>query len=190
MLNTTLAPPLAIRRFSVAQYHQLGELGILTPEENVELLEGWIVEKINQRPIHGYIVGLINETFQKILPSGWIVRCQLPVTTLRSEPEPDIAILNALHSDFRESHPNGSNCRLVIEVADTSLEKDRAKAAIYNESGVGEYWIVNIPEKRTEIYRFSESSTEPHSQLLNATDEVSLQVGDSTITISLRDLFA
>ncbi|MEZ6133567.1 MAG: hypothetical protein R3C53_01525 [Pirellulaceae bacterium] len=57
-LNTPLAPPLPLRRFSVEQYHQLGELGVLTEEDNVELLEGWIVEKMNQRPIHGYIVRL------------------------------------------------------------------------------------------------------------------------------------
>ncbi len=68
-----LAPPLPLRRFSVAQYHQLGQLGVLTPEDRVELLEGWIVEKMNQRPIHGYLVGLLSEWFQCRLPDGYIV---------------------------------------------------------------------------------------------------------------------
>lgn len=57
-LNSSLAPPLPLRRFSVAQYRQLGELGVLTPEDHVELLEGWIVEKMNQRPRRGYVVNI------------------------------------------------------------------------------------------------------------------------------------
>ncbi|MCA9193424.1 MAG: hypothetical protein KDB03_16745 [Planctomycetales bacterium] len=87
-LNSPLAPPLPLRRFTVAQYHQLGELGVLTPEDDVELLEGWIVEKMNQRPIHGFIVRILNEILLKDLPAGWLCQCQLPITTQRSEPEP------------------------------------------------------------------------------------------------------
>ncbi len=73
-LNTPLAPPLQLRRFSVEQYHQLGELGVLTSEDKVELLEGWIVEKRNQRPIHGFIVRLLHEFFLRELPVGWCQR--------------------------------------------------------------------------------------------------------------------
>jgi len=89
----------------------------------------------------------MNQWFQQKLEPGWIVRCQLPITTERSEPEPDLAILKGTHSDFRHKHPVGRDCRLVIEVADTSLDKDRAKADIYRDAGVQEYWIINVQDK-------------------------------------------
>ncbi len=130
----TTAPPLQLRKFTVEQYRRLGELGVLTPEDKVELLEGWIVEKMNQRPIHGYLVRLLSDLFMRELPPGWICQCQLPITTERSEPEPDLAILKGEHADFRLQHPQGIDCELVIEVADTSLEKDRAKAEIYRSA--------------------------------------------------------
>lgn len=181
--NDLLAPPLPLRRFSVEQYHQLGQLGVLTPEDKVELLEGWIIEKMNQRPIHGFIVRLLNEFFLRELPTGWICQCQLPITTERSEPEPDLAILKGSHADFRHRHPAGTDCRLVVEVADTSLEKDRAKATIYHQAGVQEYWIINVVEKQIERYRLADSKSEstpeylfPGSELIATFDKLELSV--------------
>ncbi|MEM9586531.1 MAG: Uma2 family endonuclease [Planctomycetota bacterium] len=186
-LNSPLAPPLPLRRFSVAQYHQLGDLGVLTPEDNVELLEGWIVEKMNQRPIHGFIVAALTERFQRGLPICYVVRCQLPITTARSEPEPDVAIVRGSHSDYRERHPVGGDCRLIIEVADTSLEKDRSKAAIYRDAGVQEYWIINVAEKVVERYDFSNAGLQAKVMSADASMIVSLDV--QSISIDVKHLF-
>lgn len=187
--TSPLAPPLPIRRFSVEQYHRLGELGVLTPEDKVELLEGWIVEKMNQRPIHGYIVRLLTELFQRELPSGWVCQCQLPVTTERSEPEPDVAILKGTHTDFRDHHPRGSDCRLIVEVADTSLEKDRAKVAIYRDAGVQEYWIIDVAGKCLERYEFSGSSETNLPEIFPSDSEVGFHAGQSGLSVRLARLF-
>jgi Uma2 family endonuclease len=187
--GSSLAPPLPLRRFSVAQYHQLGELGILTPDDKVELLEGWIVEKKNQCPVHGYLVGLLSEWFQSRIPRSYIVRCQLPITTQRSEPEPDIAIVIGVHHDYRERHPTGKDCRLVIEVADTSVEKDRAKAAIYHSAGVEEYWIVNIGSQCIERYRLAESS-ELQPPIVPAKDgQVAISIAETELVFDLMPIF-
>lgn len=192
LLDDPLAPLLPIHRFTIEQYHQMGALGVLTAEDRVELLEGLIVEKMNQRPIHGFIVGLLNEWFQQKLSPGWIVRCQLPITAHRSEPEPDLAILKGTHADFRDKHPIGSNCRLVIEVADTSLDKDRAKATIYREAGVEEYWIINVPDRSLERYLFS--ATQPHEsqiaelQTFHAPGSVSLKIADTDLVLELKEV--
>ena len=193
LLDNSLAPQLALHRFSVEQYHQMGKLGVLTPDDRVELLEGLIVAKMNQRPIHGFIVGLLNEWFQQKLPPGWIVRCQLPITTARSEPEPDLVILKGAHADFRYQHPAGKNCRLVIEVADTSLEKDRAKTTIYHDAGVQEYWIINVQGKLLERYDFSvmrsgkSLSIEP--QFISPTATVNLAIDASQLSFELTSIF-
>ncbi|GAB5403568.1 MAG: hypothetical protein Aurels2KO_17990 [Aureliella sp.] len=187
-LNLPTAPPLPLRRFSVEQYHQLGELGVLTPEDNVELLEGWIVEKMNQRPIHGFIVGVLTEFFQSVLPNGLSLRCQLPISTDRSEPEPDIAIVQGSHADFRTRHPDGNDCRLVIEVADTSLIKDRSKVQIYRDAGVQEYWIINVNDKCLEQHLFSDSPS--ISTVHDCDNSVTIKLGDANVTLDLTKLFS
>lgn len=186
-LSASLAPPLPLRKFSVEQYHQLGELGLLTPEDNVELLEGWIVEKMNQRPIHGFIVRILNEIFVRELPSGWLCQCQLPISTERSEPEPDLAIVRGTQIDYRAKHPSGSDCYLVIEVSDTSLDKDVAKADVYFSAGVREYWILNVAEKILQRYTMQPGGQE--YVLEKIVDTVSLTVGDQSLTIELAQLF-
>lgn len=188
-LNFPLAPPWPLRRFSVEQYHQMGELGLLTPEDNVELIEGWIVEKMNQRPIHGFIVRLLSELFMRDLPPGWLCQCQLPIAAERSEPEPDIAIIRGSHVDFHDHHPSGSVCRLVIEVADTSLDKDRAKASIYREAGVQEYWIINVKEKCLERYQFSSPSSSTPSTIIKSDSKISLNFDEVEIGLALQQIF-
>ncbi|MCA9193425.1 MAG: Uma2 family endonuclease [Planctomycetales bacterium] len=114
--------------------------------------------------------------------------CQLPITTQRSEPEPDLAIVCGTHNDYRQHHPTGADCRLIIEVADTSLEKDRSKAAIYREAGVQEYWIININEKTLECYDFTQ--TTPTTQMFAADARMTLSVGDSQIEINLSTILS
>ncbi len=187
-LGDPLAPPLPIHQFTVEQYHRLGELGLLTPEDRVELLEGWIVGKMNHRPVHGFIIRLLNEFFLDGLPNGWLCQCQLPSTTERSEPEPDLAILKGGHSEFRHKHPSGTDCRLVIEVADNSLDRYRAKANIYRDAGVQEYWIINVGEKVLERFVFSTTHrVEP--QVIQASEAVSLSIGDAVLNLILHEVF-
>lgn len=188
--NSALAPQLPLKRFTVAEYHRFGEIGVLTPDDKVELLEGWIVKKMNQRPIHGYIVGLLSEWFQNRLPPGHIVRCQLPITTQRSEPEPDLAIIAGTHQDFRECHPSGKDCRLIIEVADTSLERDRAKAAIYHSAGVEEYWIVNVDAECIERFQLSSAKETPNPSIITAGMQASIRIGQTEMAVDVKQIFA
>ncbi|XZE18142.1 Uma2 family endonuclease [Pirellulaceae bacterium SH449] len=188
IFTTQFASPLPIHKFTVEQYHRLGEMGVLTPEDKVELLEGWIVEKMNQKPIHGFIVAMLNELIQCQLPKSFKLRCQLPITTERSEPEPDIAIIQGVHEAFRTRHPSGIECRLIIEVADTSLEKDRAKACIYREAGVQEYWIVNVADSCVERYKFSDPESQS-PEIISSNSSLTITLDDRRLELDLKHLF-
>ena len=188
--DSTVPPPLPFHRFTVQQYHRLGELGLLTAEDRVELLEGWIVKKINQKPAHGFVARLLNDWLQANVPAGYLSQCQLPITTQRSEPEPDLAIVLGAHSDFRDRHPSGSDCRLVIEVADTSVAKDRAKASIYASAGVEEYWIINLVDNQLERMTQSDGSDYQETAMFRPNETIATQIGADTITLSLDGLFA
>lgn len=187
--SSAIAPPWPLRRFSVAQYRQLGAMGILTPEDKVELLEGWIVEKMNHGPMHGYIVRVLADWFHSQLPLGYLVQCQLPITTAKSEPEPDLSIVRGNHHDFRTRHPSGQECRLVIEVADTSIDRDRAKAEIYRSSGVEEYWIVNVNERWVERYQFVEGSQTHQPSILPANTHLTIRISDTELVLDLGVIF-
>jgi len=185
-LNSEFAPPLSLRKFTVAQYHRLGELGVLTPDDRVELLEGWIVEKMNHGPAHGFAVRFLTNWLQNHVPAGWICQCQLPITTHRSVPEPDLAVVRGCITDFRDRHPSGSDCRLLVEVADSSLQKDRAKVEIYLSAGVEEYWILNLEEKHLECYL---NDARDSLRIYSWKETIRTTIGDKTIELALCELF-
>ncbi len=82
------------------------------------------------------------------------------------------------------------DCRLLIDVADTSLAKDHAKAAIYAEAGVTEYWIVNLPNRQLERFRHpGPNSIYVESIALDAEQSLEFDVHDRRLCFDLRDLF-
>src|SRR5438046_1682334 len=78
------------RRFTVAEYEQIARAGILTEDDSVELLEGFIVEKMTKYPPHDGMIDLLVQLLQRQLPLTWYPRAQNVLVTSDSEPEPDV----------------------------------------------------------------------------------------------------
>ena len=135
-------------RFTVEQYHLLAEAGLIS--EKVELLDGIIVEKMFKSPLHSGMAQKLVRLVNQVIPEGWLVRQEQPITCRDSEPEPDVAVVRGTEEEFFYAHPGIAE--LVIEVAVSSSEIDVEKAAIYAEANVPEYWIVLPEEKRVEIF--------------------------------------
>ena len=54
---------------------------------------------------------------------------------------------------YRSAAPRIADLGFLIEVADVSYAKDRGlKWRRYASVGVGHYWIVNLKQKRIEVY--------------------------------------
>ena len=146
-------PPAPVWRLSVAQYHEMIRTHILQDGDPVELLEGWLILKISKNPPHRIATRLTVAALQAITPTGWYVDSQEPITTANSEPEPDVAIIRGDTRQYADRHPGPQDVVLVVEVADDSLERDRTiKKRVYAAAGVLVYWIVNLPERRVEVY--------------------------------------
>jgi Uma2 family endonuclease len=129
------------------------ELGILTEDDDVELLNGWIVRKMPRNPPNDTALMLLQEALRAILPSDWVFRSQSAVTTSESEPEPDGAVVRGPIRRYADHHPRPDETALVVEVADSSLGRDRnEKGPIYARDGIPVYWIVNIPDACIEVY--------------------------------------
>jgi Uma2 family endonuclease len=155
-------PTLPIWRLSVNQYHGMIRAGILTDDDPVELLEGWLAAKMPKSPRHRLVTQLMREALAKILPAGWLVDAQEPITTDDSEPEPDLVVVRGERRDYADRHPGPRDLALVIEVADTTLQRDRTlKKRLYARAGILAYWIVNLNEKQIEVYSALSSEAEP-----------------------------
>lgn len=152
MANSSLLDKPAIReratRFSVEQYHLLGEAGLLG--KNVELLEGFLVDKMPKSPLHTSTTESLTERLRAVMPAGCVVRQEQPLTLRDSEPEPDVALVQGERVQYRHSHP--VTAMLILEVAVTSAESDHQKQGLYAGAGVGEYWIVLPEEQRVEVH--------------------------------------
>ena len=185
----TLEP---VWRFTVEQYHQMIDCGVLAEDAPVELLSGCLVHKMTKNPPHRLCNRLVREALDAIVPKGWYVETQEPITLSDSEPEPDLAIIQGNPRDYPDRHPNATEVALIIEVADSTLERDRTiKQTIYAAAGIPEYWIINVRDRQIEIYRSPLQSNANYQQKLIMTQgpiELILN-GDSIGSILVDDCF-
>jgi Uma2 family endonuclease len=149
-----ILPPLPVRRFTVDEYHQMIEARVLDEDDDVELLEGWIVPKMARNPAHDAVVSwVMNRRIAPRLTLGWFCRGQSAITTVDSEPEPDIVVVRGSELDYLARHPGPAELAMVIEVANSSLARDRAfRASIYASAAVPVYWIINLVDHQVEVY--------------------------------------
>ena len=115
-------------------------------------MDGWIVCHAKRQPRHAGAVGVLGQLLFSLLPAGWFARVHTAVTTRDSVPEPDLAVVRGKPGDYRDNHPTGADVGLLIEVADATVERDRAKALIYARADIPQYWIVNLDDRQVEIH--------------------------------------
>jgi Uma2 family endonuclease len=172
-----------IRPLRRVEYDQLIALGAFE-DEKIELLDG---EMVAMSPIgnrHRSAVQKLTELLILALHGRALVHCQSPFAASElSEPEPDLMV--APLGDYLDDHP--SQAHLIVEVAESSLAKDRGrKLRLYATCKVPEYWVVNLVERCVEVYRGVDAATyaqmeryEPGQSIqLLAFSEVRIAVSD------------
>ena len=156
--GTATRPPPAvpsetIMRLSVDQYHDMIRNGILTEDDPVELLDGWLVSKMARNPPHRVVNGLLQDKLATLVGPNWHINTQEAVTLDISEPEPDVSVVRGNRLDYRERNPAASEIGMLVEISDTSLTRDRGfKKRIYAQANVPIYWIVNLVDCVVEVY--------------------------------------
>ncbi len=140
-------------RFTVAEYCKLGDVGILSPESRVELINGLIVRKPMQNSPHADAVRALQDEFASHLGSDWMCQSQLPIRLDDSSPEPDLTVLRRPRTRYVGRPPEPADIGMVIEVADTSVRYDTVeKAAMYARNGLPVYWVIHVTDRRIEVY--------------------------------------
>lgn len=169
-------------------------LGILSDDDPVELLDGWLVYKMPKNPPHRATTKLTRNALEAVIPEGWYVDTQEPITLADSEPEPDVVVVRGNTRDYLDRHPGASDIALIIEVADSTLEREcprdtlrdrTSKQRLYARAGIPIYWIINLPEKQIEVYTepvVAEESTYQRRQDYQLSDEVPVAIAGQIVS--------
>lgn len=175
--------------FTVAEYDRMGETGIFSEDDRVELIEGEIFEMSPIGERHAACVDVLSELFREQLQRRVIVRIQNPIQLgSYSEPQPDVALLKRRSDFYRHAHPTSDDVLLIVEVSDTTLEYDRQiKVPLYARAGVAEVWIVNLMDEQIEIHSqpangaYQSQSQASRGETINSPDTFNL-------TLSVNDI--
>ncbi len=185
--------PLPMHRFTVEQYHRMIDANVLGENDRVELLEGWIVEKMTHNPPHDGTILLVQTELLKVLPATHVLRVQSAITLADSEPEPDLAVAQGPMRRYLEEHPGPRDLALVVEVAGVTLHEDRGiKQRVYARARIPIYWIVNILDGIVQVYTNPRAGKAPayrQRQDLGGKDTIPLVIdGKEVARIAVRDI--
>ncbi|BAY74263.1 hypothetical protein NIES25_06740 [Nostoc linckia NIES-25] len=142
------------KRFTIAEYHRLAELGFFKENDRVELIKGEIVEMAAKGTPHSVCSTRLYRELFKLVVEQAILRGQEPIIIGDdSEPEPDLVIVRNRPDEYLEAHPSPSDVLLVIEISNLTLKYDRdVKLSLYAEAGISDYWIFNLVDNYLEFY--------------------------------------
>jgi Uma2 family endonuclease len=159
----------SLMRMNADQYHRMIEEGIIPEDSSTELLNGLIVRKdvadseedvMGHGPAHRLAVRLLIKLAVRIDSEARHFQVQLPIGLgTGNEPEPDGAIILGSDAQFADHLPTSNDVACVIEVAGSSLERDKTdKLPVYAAAGIQQYVIVNLRQGQIEIHTNPDAS--------------------------------
>lgn len=174
--------------FKVDEYHRMGEAGIFSEDDRVELVEGEIVEMTPIGRRHAACVDRLTELLSG-LPDV-IVRVQNPVQLdVLTELQPDVALLKRREDFYSRSYPKPDDVLLLVEVADTSAAYDREmKLPLYARSGIPEVWLVDLNESVVEIYAQPEGKEYREARRVGRDESLAAREVPSFSPIAVADI--
>ncbi|MBK8118426.1 MAG: Uma2 family endonuclease [Sulfuritalea sp.] len=140
-------------RWSVEEYHQMAQAGLLDETDRVELIEGELIDMAPIGSKHAFRVDSIARALQRAAGTSFLVRVQNPILLGElSELQPDIAVVK--DKNYSEAHPGPEDVLLIVEVSDTTLAYDRdVKLSLYARHGIPEVWLLDVNAGELTVYR-------------------------------------
>jgi Uma2 family endonuclease len=143
----------SLYRMTVDQYERLVNTGVLDGQP-IELINGLLVRKMAKKPPHVVACEAMRDELLPLVPAGWRLTIEAPVRIPDfDEPEPDLGLVRGARDQYEDHHPGPADIGLLVEVADSTLDRDRSeKQLAYARGRVPIYWIVNLVDRQIEIY--------------------------------------
>lgn len=185
-------PPYPVRLLTVQEYLEMHRLGIFDDDDNLELLEGWVVKKLGKNPPHIRCSTRLNRLFLTHIPTEWTVHSEASITLSQSAPEPDFSILRGDMDEYANRLANASDIAVVVEISDTTLAKDRSyKTQLYARAAIPVYWLISLNERQIEVYSDPDPATASYltTVIFGEKDDITLVLdGDEVALIPVVDI--
>ncbi len=178
-----------VYRMTVDEYERMAAAGVLD-DPRVELINGYLVKKMGKDPPHIWAVDAIVEALRATLPQMWC-RKEDPVRIADfDEPEPDVAVVRGNRDDYRDRIPEPKDVVLLVEVAESTLDRDRGeKRRAYASGGILDYWIINLVARQVEVYSNPAAGDYRSLQVFKLGDEIPVLIeGVEVGRISASDI--
>ncbi|MGI0491120.1 Uma2 family endonuclease [Alkalinema pantanalense CENA528] len=188
-------PLITPKRFTIADYHRLREVGLLQEGDRVELIRGELIQMSPKGTAHSFCTMRLFRLLDRLLGEAVTLRCQEPIAIPPdSQPEPDIVLAQGRDTDYLDHHPYPADVLLAIEVADSSLEYDRTvKLALYAEAGIAHYWIADVNGRQMECYSQPYRSAQGYfayqTRHIVLVDQPLTIPGFAAVTLDLQHIF-
>lgn len=141
-------------RFSSDDYFRLGEIGVLRPNERVELIDGEVIEMSPEGTRHFACVSRLMRVLTMHAGESLVVSHGSLFLPDQYRPMPDVMVLRPSETDYEDAHPTHADALVVVEVADSSERHDRiVKTERYAEAGIPEYWLVDLTRDTITIHQ-------------------------------------
>jgi Uma2 family endonuclease len=143
------------KRFTVAEFDRMAEVGILAEDDRLELIDGEIVEMNPIGPRHTVSVALLTQQLMPAADSASAHICVAGALVLGDDGEvyPDLVIRRGQPRQYRDRHATPADVLLVVEVADSSLRHDKdVKLPRYARAGVRNVWLVDVVNDHVLAY--------------------------------------
>jgi Uma2 family endonuclease len=143
-----------LHRISVDEYERIIRAAALDEPDRVELIDGYLVDKMGKSAEHGYATKKAIKAIEPMLAADWTWRAEQPVRIpMYDEPEPDTAIVRGTDDDYEHRLPGPEDVGLLIEVSLGTLDRDRnEKLPVYALARIPVYWIINLIDRQIEVY--------------------------------------
>lgn len=143
-----------IFRIPIDRYERMVSLGELGEDDRIELLHGVLTRKMTKGTYHVACSLLCRRAIERIVPEGFFVHVEGPVRIPEySMPEPDLSVARGDVRDYLVRHPGPGDVVLAVGIAETSLAVDRGlKRDLYAAAGIPNYWVVNLIDRRVEVF--------------------------------------
>jgi Uma2 family endonuclease len=150
------------KRWTRSECETLERSGLLD-QQRLELVEGELISKMGKKRPHVNALTLVQRWLGHVFGFEF-VNPEAPIDVApednpTNEPEPDLIVLKEELSHFT-SNPRAQDLRLVVEIADSSLNFDlTVKAALYARAEICEYWVLDVGGRRLLVHRNPRAGT-------------------------------
>ena len=174
-MSITLSPPLTKdvqrsgeRQWTAEEFYQAAAAGEFVDPDRLELIHGRL-SRLMQGQRHSNLRVRLSRQLRRVLDPPFFVRDENPLH-IAFDGEPIADLMLTYQEEYPGRHPEPQDIALLVEVADTSAEKDLGeKAALYAQARVADYWVVLINEAAVVVHR--EPSPEGFQNVLRLAGE-------------------